>query len=142
MQLSGSTASRTRAARTAPNRKPPHRQSSAREGTLPSEAKALQAPGGWFVARIDVGFDAVELELREAEFEERQQRFVHVPVAPGEVGQPVAYLGAPALPIDLEERAVPEEPPILPALDAEANVLPRRHGLQVAFDKRVRRVHG
>ena len=106
------------------------------------EAKSLQAPGGWFVARIDVRFDAVELELREPEFQKRQQRFVHIPVTPGGIGQPVAYLGAPALPIDLEERAVPEKPPILPALDAEANILPRRHGLQVAFDKRVRCVDG
>lgn len=100
-----------------------------------------RTPCRWFVARIDVSLYAVELELGKTEFQQRQQCFVHIPVAPGGVGEPIAYLGAPALPVDLEERAVPEKSPILRALDAETYVFPRGHGLQVACDQRAGCVH-
>ena len=86
---------------------------------LLAEAQPLERSRRRDVARIDIGFEPMEVKAVERIGDQRAQRLVHQALAPGRSRQRVAELGAAAAPVEVKERAGADQRAIVVALDPE-----------------------
>jgi hypothetical protein len=92
---------------------------------LLDEAQPLKNPCGTFVPRIDVSFDAIQIQVLEPVADQGAQRLCHATLAPTVRSQDVSDFSATTGLMKAEERARTDEFPVDLALDTKAQVLSR-----------------